>query len=172
MAVLIAIVVLVGALCLLDLVLTFGVVRRLREHAETLERLLERRSSANVPAAGRSVGQLTAATVDGERLSFVGATAVVFVSPECESCRTDLPDLVAWAGDRDRERVLVVVDTTYSDGADFVAALEKVAQVVLDGADSGIRETFGVEGYPMSCVVVDGVVTEFVPRFSRLPALV
>lgn len=173
MAALTAIVVLVGALLLLDLCLTFGVIRRLREHTETLERLVAKNGGAATSrAAGQPVGQLVAYTVDGEPLAFAGTTAVVFVSPECESCRVDLPELVAWAGERDRERVLVVVDTTYSDGADFVAALEKVAKVVLDGPSENVREAFGVSGYPMSCVVVDGVVSEFAARFSRLPALV
>ncbi|WP_163568335.1 thioredoxin domain-containing protein [Fodinicola feengrottensis] len=102
----------------------------------------------------------------------MGTTAVVFVSPECETCRTDLPDLVAWAGARNRERVLVVVDTTFSDGADFTAALEKVTRVALDRSSSGVREAFDVQAFPMSCVVVDGTVTSVASNFSRLPALV
>jgi hypothetical protein len=174
MAVLIAIVLLVGAMCLLDLLLTFGVIRRLREHTETLERLVGMNAgTANAPAVGRSAGPITASTVDGEPISLAGTTAVIFAATGCETCHRELPDLVAWAGARDRERVLVVVSTSQSDdGEEFATALGKVAKVVLDPDPWPVCEAFDVRSFPRSCVVVDGTVIAAETNFSRLPALV
>ncbi|MEU7854348.1 hypothetical protein [Nonomuraea sp. NPDC049141] len=168
---------LVGALCLLNLLLTFGVIRRLRDHTETLTNLMRYGGGAatDIPVVGAAVGEFTASTVDGDPVStdlLTGTTAVVFLSSECTTCRAQLPSLAVWAGERDRERVLVVIDTTASDGADLVAALTNVARVVRDPAGGPVCEAFGVSAFPAACVVTDGVVVATAPDFSRLPALV
>ena len=53
MTVLVAAVALVGVLCLLDLLLTFGVIRRLREHAE----LITLGGVPDIPVLGVAVGE-------------------------------------------------------------------------------------------------------------------
>ncbi|MFI6599468.1 hypothetical protein ACIBHX_24715, partial [Nonomuraea sp. NPDC050536] len=72
MAYLIAVVVLVGVLCLLDLVLTLGVVRRLREHTKLVDALYEMVATMGAPAGpavGEVVGEFDVTTVDGSRVS-------------------------------------------------------------------------------------------------------
>ncbi|HET6856330.1 MAG TPA: hypothetical protein VFH94_04445, partial [Streptomyces sp.] len=59
----IATVVLVGLLCTLDLVLTVGVIKRLREHTELLAKQGGGRMSLG---PGDEVGAFSATTVDGE----------------------------------------------------------------------------------------------------------
>jgi thiol-disulfide isomerase/thioredoxin len=190
MAVLTAAVILVGILCVLDLLLTFGVIRRLRDHTETLSNLVRYGASSttgpapgtpgvgvatDIPVVGTAVGEFTAATVDGEPVStdsLTGTTAMVFLSSECTTCRAQLPSLVEWAGERDRERVLVVVTTSASDGADLVAALTNVARVVRDPRGGPVCAAFGVSAFPAACVVIDGTVVATAPDFARLPALV
>lgn len=179
MVVLTAAVILIGVLCLLNLLLTFGVIRRLRDHTETLSNLMqysvEIGVATDIPVVGTAVGEFTASTVDGAPVSadsLTGTTAVVFLSSECTACRAQLPSLAAWAGERDRERVLVVIATAASEGADLVASLTNVARVVRDPADGPVCKAFGVSAFPAACVVADGQVIAAAPDFSRLPALV
>jgi thiol-disulfide isomerase/thioredoxin len=186
-----AAVVLVGALCLVDLLLTFGVIRRLREHTTTLEGLAGRRPSAGHPAlierpvaAGRPVvigdaapidkpvGDFTAWTVDGERVSpdlLVSDTVAVFLAPECTTCRAKVPDVVRWAGDRDRQRTLVVIDARVTDPADLVEPLSTVARVVVETAGIPVTEAFGATAFPSYCVVDDGKVIASSLDLSTLP---
>ncbi len=68
MAILVAAIGLVGLLCLADLLLTFGVIRRLREHTEQLAGL----RGQDAPVTGLPYGAIpepfTALTASGERL--------------------------------------------------------------------------------------------------------
>ena len=69
MAILSAAIVVVGLLCLADLLLTFGVIRRLREHTEQLAGL----RGQDAPVTGLADGEIpepfTALSISGERLS-------------------------------------------------------------------------------------------------------
>jgi len=74
-------VLLVGALCALNLVLTLGVIKRLREHTD----LLAAGSNAPTIGIGQEVGEFSARTVDGETVSpdlLSGETVVAFLLPE------------------------------------------------------------------------------------------
>ncbi|MCX4680166.1 peroxiredoxin family protein [Streptomyces sp. NBC_01433] len=108
----------VGALALVNLVLTVGVVRRLREHSDLLER-------APVPAVGMPEGMSGIAAVGTPIPSFTAGppdspvtdrdladgTLVAFFSPTCAPCRDKLPGFAARYADRPEEarRVLAVV---------------------------------------------------------------
>src|SRR2546429_2115191 len=95
---------LVGSLCLLDLVLTLGVVRRLRDHTERLTAL----SGVSRPAASSDsllpVGSVPddfgVSTLDGSLVSreLLGAPALVaFFTPGCAPCRERVPEFVEYA---------------------------------------------------------------------------
>jgi len=88
MAILSAAVVVVGLLCLADLLLTFGVIRRLREHTEQLSGFPWSRPSGK-PAwpTGRSRSHLPRSASPGERLSGpAGLRVVAFFSAGCSAC--------------------------------------------------------------------------------------
>lgn len=182
MLVLTAAVVLVGALCLLDLLLTLAVTRRLREHATRLARL-ERRGTVDddataagrLPASGTPVGPFSATTVDGEPVSSVGLadhTVAVFLAPECADCRKKVPELASWAAGHERGRTLVVIDGRGKDPVDMVRALAPVAMVVvIETFEPSAIEAFGVNAFPSFCVVADGRVIDASLDFSRLPAV-
>jgi hypothetical protein len=153
-------VVLIGALCLLNLVLTLGVIRRLREGRDG-------------PAPNAVVTAFTATTVDGEAVApdlLAGYTTVVFLAPECATCREQVPELVRWARGRDRARVLAVIDGNVSDTADLVARLAPVARVVVERAGTPVANAFGVTAYPASCLVDGGVIRAWATEPGRLPA--
>ncbi|MEV5680544.1 hypothetical protein [Streptomyces sp. NPDC052179] len=184
----------VGALALVNLVLTVGVVRRLREHSDLLER-------APVPAVGMPEGMSGIAAVGTSIPSFTAGppdspvtdrdladgTLVAFFSPTCAPCRDKLPGFVARYADRPEEarRVLAVVvdDSGASHGSDehgsgasdasMAAALAAVVPTVQESHDGPVTRAFAAKAFP-SCVQVghgpDGglVVTE-VGRWPRTP---
>ena len=77
---LIAAVVLVGVLCLFDLLLTFAVLRRLREHTAELQRLAGRPGFSSYDP-GMLVGHRLP---EAARAS--GATLVAFFDAQCDTC--------------------------------------------------------------------------------------
>ncbi|MBB5785355.1 TlpA family protein disulfide reductase [Nonomuraea jabiensis] len=156
---LVAIVALVSVLTVLNLLLTFGVIRRLREHTE----LLAGRATPIVgepPSlpVGRQVGDFAATTTDGEpvaRALLAGDTLVAFLTPGCEPCEESLPHLVEaakkWPGGR--RNTLVVVIGRRDRAADHVERLAPVARVVVEAPDGPIATGFGVTAYPLFGVV-------------------
>jgi hypothetical protein len=181
MLVLTAAVILVGTLCALDLLMTFGVVRRLREHTATLEDLLSRGGGAapigpaiagDLPGPGKEVGSFTATAVDGTRISLDLLPAnhvAVFLTSDCPSCKDQVPALSSWAAAQDRARTVVVVDGRLADPAELVAALSPVATVVVESTDIPVTEAYGVHAFPSFAVVEDGKVSYSSLDFFRLP---
>ncbi|MEV0231398.1 hypothetical protein [Nonomuraea sp. NPDC050786] len=175
---LIAVVALVGALCLVDLVLTLGVVRRLREHTKLLDALYEAVDLMGGPAGaggrmspGDVAAEFEATTVDGTPLTrelLVDGTVVAFLSPDCSGCHEKLPGFASWAAGQDRSRVLAVIDNRSGDPAEMVTALRAVAQVVVDSA---VSDAFGVQAFPTFLqVATGGRLLAVAPDISRLPA--
>ncbi|GII62209.1 hypothetical protein Skr01_22940 [Sphaerisporangium krabiense] len=149
---LIAAVACIGLLCLLDLILTLGVIKRLREHTE----LLATRPSGGAPmypAVGEEVGEFSTATVEGRRLSRADLddeTLVGFFSPECQPCKEKLPGFVEFARSLSggRERVLAVIVSAGDDPGPFLAALSPVARVVVEEPGGALSGAFMVGAYP------------------------
>ena len=118
MAILTAAVILVGVLVLLDLLLTLGLIKRVRTHAELLDKLVNA-TPASVHAVepgqlppGKPIGEFTATTSDGleiSRESFDGGLVLGFFSTWCDTCAEQLPGFLAYAEPLGRERVLAVV---------------------------------------------------------------
>lgn len=180
----------VGALAMVNLVLTVGVVRRLREHSDLLP-------GTPGPAVGMPGGMSGIAPVGTPVASFTAGpsdspvtdrdltdgTLVAFFSPTCEPCRDKLPGFVARYADRPEEarQVLAVVvnDSPSSheahdshgsgvsgeDAGSMAAALAAVVPTVQEPYDGPVTTAFAVKAFP-SCVRVghspDGglVVTE------------
>ncbi|MEV1243621.1 TlpA family protein disulfide reductase [Nonomuraea sp. NPDC050022] len=178
---LIAIVVLVGALCLLDLLLTLGVIRRLREQTKLIDALYEAVGTGVLAGAdnglpvGEVVGDFDATTVDGTRVArdlLPEGTVVAFMSPDCQGCHEQLPEVVSWAAGQDRSRVLAVVDGRSGDPASLVTKLSPVAQVIVEEAPSGVANAFRVQSFPTFFQVAEGgKLLARAPRISRLPAV-
>jgi hypothetical protein len=162
-------VVFVGALSALNLLLAFGLIRRLREHAALIDAVYE--YVAEKP--GGAVGDFRVTTVDGEPLGrddLVPSTVVAFLAVDCKSCHEQLPHLLAWARGQDRERLVAVVDGRGGDPADLVTRLLPVARVVVDGQRAPVAGAFGVRSYPQFCVLgPDATVSAVAATMSRLP---
>ncbi|MDL4776145.1 MULTISPECIES: peroxiredoxin family protein [Thermomonosporaceae] len=126
---LVAAVVLLGVLCLLNLLLTLGVLRRLREQAGSGH------ASLFALGPGSTIGDFTALTTDDEPVSRDTLMGVVaFFSAACDSCHELLPRFVEHARGQGRENVLAIVG---GDDPETVRALTPVARVVQAEFDGG-----------------------------------
>lgn len=149
---LIAAVVLVGLLVILDLFLTFGVIRRLREHSE----LLAQRPSGMpeiIAAEGTTIGSFAATTVEGDVIAdddLSAGTMVAFLTPTCRGCIEQLPAFLdaARAHPGGQRGVLAVVIGSEHESAELVATLTPLARVVTTEHGHEIEKAFQVQGYP------------------------
>jgi hypothetical protein len=178
---LVAAVVLVGLLCLLDLLLTVGVIRRLRQHTELLNKL-QAGPGGPMPdvmlPAGSAVGEFAATTTEGDPVSrelLAGRTLVGFFTPGCEPCKEKLPTFIEVAPgiSGGPEQVLAVVVASAEEGAETAARLAEVARVVVEPYDGPVVKAFGASGFPAfgllegRQVVASGFELEALPALTR-----
>ena len=143
----VAALVLVGVLALLNLVLTFGVIRRLRAQADLLSASGVTGGAPIIPI-GTPVGSFSAVSTDGVEVTtaaLTGETVVGFFSPNCGPCEEALPSFEEYARrapDGRRQIVAVVVPppgegTDGTDTGALAARLESVATVVVQDGEIG-----------------------------------
>lgn len=153
-----AVVVVCVLLTVLNLTLTLGVIRRLRDHAERLDGVTAAGAEEWRPpiiGPGSRPGAFSAVGVDGERVGdddFAEGGLVAFFSPDCAICKEWLPRFVDAAtalGDRRRAlAVIAAASATDPATADQVTALKDAATVVVENDKGPLAEAFGVVGYP------------------------
>lgn len=161
--------VLVTALCLLNLVLTMGVIRRLR--ADAGHRSLA--PSAAERAVGNSVGEFLATSVTGVAVDhgrLDGRAVVGFFTPGCRPCAEQLPEFERLARRLGADRVLgVVVGDGAACDAD-AARLSAVAPVVVERPGGPVSTAFSVDAFPSLFEVRNGTVVAAGHAVSALGA--
>jgi AhpC/TSA family protein len=180
MAALTAAIVLVGLLGLVNLVFSFGVIRRLREHTEILDKLSQRRSGERIDAiieVGRTVADFDTHTVDGERVSrddLAGTTLVGVFSPGCPACEEQMGDFIAYARAHPggRSQVLAVVVGAETESASYVERLEGAARVVREPVGGPVSTALAVRGFPAFALVDGDLVSVSGFAVGELPAAV
>jgi hypothetical protein len=159
MPILIAAVVAVACLCLLDLLLTFGVIRRLREHTDLLAGARGGQPPVTGLAAGQSPGAFSAATIAGDLVSDVmGLRVVAFLSSSCPACPRMVPPFVEYVSSHriGRDSVLAVIAGSASEPPPYLAQLAEAAQVRIEPADGDVIHAFRVQEFPAFCVLDSG----------------
>ncbi|MEU5266143.1 TlpA disulfide reductase family protein [Amycolatopsis sp. NPDC021455] len=156
----VAALVLLGLLCLLNLLLTVGILRRMRA-----------RTASGTPFAlrpGSAVGEFAVTTTDGEPLTLASLNGTVaFFSADCAACHETLPDFLAYARAQGRGNVFAVFG---GDEPDTVRALAEVAHVVTADLDGGpVAAAFRNTWTPALYVVADGRVAATAGRVHELP---
>ena len=155
--------------CVLNLLLTFGVIRRLRQQAEILADEKFRTQPARTPTvpAGSSPDVFSATTTKGERFSNEtlrnGETRaiVAFFSTDCSVCGVAVSEFVEDVARLrfDLDRIVAVVIGTEEDASSLVAQLEPVASVVVEPFTGPVAPAFALHGVPGMCLLDDsGVV--------------
>ncbi|MFD6952353.1 hypothetical protein A6A08_09435 [Nocardiopsis sp. TSRI0078] len=156
---------LVGALGLLNLLLSIGVVRRLRQHTELLEKRppsTDEDIPASAVSVGTPVGEVRATSTRGAELSFGADTdrlVVAFLSPDCSPCRKRLPLLLDHAAQHPDAHVLAVVIEENGLEAEMVARLEPAVPVVVQPWEGELPRLFDVQGTPSFVTLENGAVT-------------
>lgn len=153
---LVAAVVLVGLLCVVDLLLTFAVLRRLREHTEQLGRLSgASNSSPGVDLdkfLGRELPEFSTETVNGAVVSRESVTGNVellgFFLPNCGPCHTQAPLFVDKARAIGGGKALAVVAGSGSDTDDLVQIFKDATDTVLDPASGGLVRGLNIDAFP------------------------
>ncbi|MDQ7807210.1 TlpA family protein disulfide reductase [Amycolatopsis sp. A133] len=160
MPLVVATLVLLGLFCLLNLLLTIGILRRMRAQTVTPPPFALRPGSA--------VGEFAATTTDGEPLTTATLTGTVaFFSADCAACHDTLPDFLAYAREQGRDNVFAVFG---GDEPDTVRALAEVAHVVTAELDGGpVAAAFRNTWTPALYVVADGRVVATAGRVHELP---
>lgn len=151
--------VVVGALCLLNLVLALGIIRRLRELSALLAAPPDHGEPLPILGPGEVVGPFDATTSDGEPLSrdaLAEPTLVAFFSPDCFACQEQLPGFLDYAGRAVERRQALAVVVAPEPAAELVATLTPVARVVSEPPDGPVARAFGVQGTPAYCRVESG----------------
>lgn len=174
MAILSAAVALVGALCVLDLLLTFGVIRRLREHAELLGG-----TSASDPviiglAPGERVAAFSAVTLDGAVVTAASEVrAAGFFAAGCSACPAQVGPFTEYLANHavGTDDGLAVVVASRDELPAYVDRLRAAGRVCVVDADSELLKAFKVTGFPAFCVLDEaGAVLATSYDASRLPA--
>jgi hypothetical protein len=163
MPIMVAALLLVAAVAVTNLVLTLGVVSRLREHAAQLAAGARPGPSEMLLGAGERPGDFSARTVaDGtvSARSLAAPALVGFFSPTCSACTEWIPRFVSAAESLPggaTQALAVVVST--ADTTTEVAELRRVAQVVVEPIDGPVARAFRVRGFPALCRLgTDGTV--------------
>lgn len=156
---LVTIVVLLTVLVVANMLLTWGMVRR-------LGKLQEQVDAGTVPAHGNGLhpgdeapdfSALTAAGDPVTRDEVVrGETVLVFLSPQCEACERHLPSVRALGGG-----AVAVVDGTREESGHLLEGLHgEVPVLFAPRGTTDLLERYQVNAYPSSYVIgADGRIT-------------
>ncbi|HLX48340.1 MAG TPA: hypothetical protein VKS82_08405 [Streptosporangiaceae bacterium] len=160
-------------MCLLDLLLTFGVIRRLREHTGLLSA-----QGSTVPVLGLETGKspatFSAVTTSGEIVTDAAQLRMVaFLSSSCSACPERVPPFVEYLSNYrlGRDSVLAVIQDGHDEPVPYLDQLAEVALVCVEPADGKVSKAFEVNGYPLFFLLdADGVVVKSTYDPAMLPA--
>ncbi|WP_051451815.1 TlpA family protein disulfide reductase [Actinospica robiniae] len=173
MAYLAAAVAVVGALGLLNLLLTLAVIRKLRDHTV---RLSAAGNQEGLPAPGTVVSGAQVHDEEGRSIDADwmtrGAKLVVLMSATCSACMEQLPRAAAYvagfAGAADSVLAVVVGEGGHRD--EIVGRLHGLTTLV-HGPDAQLMaDALGNEGYPTYYVLDEGRVRVATHSVSQLTA--
>lgn len=159
---LVAGVVLVGLLCMVNLLLTVGVIRRLRQQAGR-QAFPEPKMEEGL-ARGDKIPEFAATTTNGEPISgdLLGGPAMVgFFTAGCTPCKELLPRFIERARQTPDAVLAVVAADAGEESAAYVEQLAQVASVVSEEPQGPVQSAFKVAGYPTVLLIdADGTVVD------------
>lgn len=168
MAMLVVAVLVLCFLCLFDLLLTLGLIRRIRAHETRLEKSggynnpLENLASSLVQ--GSRPEPFAATTTEGGVVAsddLMDGTVVAFMSPHCKPCVSNLPSFIEHTSalPENRQRVIAVLAGEDIEARPMAARLEPVARVVVEPFNGPLASAFKVSALPVIFVLkADGTV--------------
>jgi hypothetical protein len=162
MATLISVVAIVGALCLIDLLLTLGVIRRLREHTAMFTTMQPREMGVTALNDGEFPQPFRATDADSINVKGpAGLRIVAFFSTTCPVCPVRVPTFADYvrAHPVGQDEALAVVTGEPDGWMSYLADLAEVAHVCTEELGGPISRAFAVQGFPAFFVLgADGAV--------------
>lgn len=154
---LVAIVVLLAVLVVANMLLTWGMLRRLRALQEQVAAGGTAPSAENGLRAGDPAPDFSALTPAGDTVTrdevVRGETALVFLSPHCEACETHLPT-VRQLGGAGGPAAVAVIDGTREESGHLLDGLAgEVPVLFAPHGVSDLFERYQVHTFPSSYVV-------------------
>jgi hypothetical protein len=148
-------------LCLFDLLLTLGVVKRLRDHENRLAKPTGYEAMGNLASSlvqGSRPGAFDVRTTEGDLLTLDGmidGAVVAFMSPHCKPCVSKLPAFIEHTSalPDGKLRVTVVLTGEEAEATPMAAQLEQVARVVIEPFDGPMTTAFAVTALPVIFVL-------------------
>lgn len=167
-----AAVILVGAVCALNLALTMAVIRRLRIHAQQFANMTARPPFAK---PGTALPDFTATTSTGTTVSrdfFTATTLVGVFSTSCTACRDRVPEFNGLVRAGAPQPALAVVVGDPEEARKFGAELEPTATVLTEPGNGPVGKAFQVTSFPTFYLVDgDAVITAVSGAPYQLPAV-
>lgn len=162
MAALLSAVVIVGLVTALNLVLTAGVIRRLKDHEQRLSEIGtgEGEPPAAQPPVGAPVPDFTVSTTTGRQITGAelgGDGYIGFFAVGCSPCEQQLPEFVRLLHSVDGTPALIVIEAPTTEAAASYLAVADGMPVVVDTGD-GLVGQFGVNRFPSMAHLRDGAV--------------
>jgi thiol-disulfide isomerase/thioredoxin len=170
----VALVILVGALAGTNLFFTFGVVRRLNEHSRRLATVEsgQHGSGELEPAIGEPLPAFRATTLEGVVVSDEdladGEYYVGFFTTGCAPCRDRYPEFAALADTVGRDRLLAIVASPEPGDAEALLDSGGPLPVVLEPSRGPLADAFGFAASPTLVRYVDGRVAQNTTFISEL----
>ena len=156
---LIAAVVLVGAIAVLNLLLTMAVIRRLRrnEEANAMPPMMDSGPKVGTPLPEFTATSVAGDTVDHEALAGK-AGIVAFFSTTCSACKPAAPQLISHVENSKLTpgQVLVVINGEGDERAEFTEMFDGKAVVVTEGAMGALTTAFSINAFPSFVHYDDG----------------
>ena len=167
----------IGALTLLNLLLTLGVIRRLRDHDRRLAT-----GGAGLPIdeaepligsplpkfAAMAIGEIQVS----DRELVQGRAYIGFFSTACRPCQEQLPIFADSLTSQDRDQILIVINEDSAEPGQLATLVERadaVGRVILENPMGPVAMAFGVRKLPTMLMVQDGILRASSHIASKLP---
>ncbi|HEX4814546.1 MAG TPA: redoxin domain-containing protein [Nonomuraea sp.] len=162
MPVVIAVVLALGVLVLVNLLLTVGIIRKLRTYERDRAAAPDPSRPTTGLRAGTAVPAFAATARDGSEVGVADLagrrTLVGFFSSDCEGCTTAAPGFAPAAREAG-VAALAVVTAGHRDPEELLAALGDDVTAVVEQGPGSLTEAFAVSAYPWYFLTgPDGVV--------------
>ena len=154
MVYLVAAVVLLAGVAVINLLLTIGVIGRLRDHAAALKSMQDS-SPGFALSPGDQIPDFVAEDLDHRlvsRESIAGREALMgFFSASCRACEIQLPEFLqaADAMRRQEAEVVAVVSGSGDEQASLVEKLRQSVRVIPESEYGPVTSTMEVRGFPV-----------------------
>jgi hypothetical protein len=150
--------VVVGAISVLNLLLTLLVIRRLRRQGPTG---MGGPMPVSGPPAGAQAPAFTGLAATGDEVSSQSLTGesstLAFLSTDCHACASSVSHLRAYAvaAGLGPDRVIAVISGDREEGRQIIESLDGIATVVLEPQLGPITEAFSVRNFPTFVMLDD-----------------